>query len=104
MLIYIDLVVKYGAYGLIAILCFVIFLLTRWIINNHIHGLGEQIEKLDGKLTGIGKSLDAEKITRDAKDEEQGKDIVKIQKDIEYMGKDIKRIDDKISKYFNGAR
>jgi len=102
MFAYIELLVKYGAYGLIAILCFVIYLLAKWIINNHIEALKEAIKKVDLKITGIGKSLDDEKIKRELKDEEQGKELVKITKDIEYMRKDVDRIDGKMQKYLNG--
>lgn len=98
----IELVIKYGAYGLILVLCIVIFLLVRWILGNHIESLKTAIADVDKRVKGIGESLDKERIARDTKDEEQGKDIVKIQKDIEYMSKDIKRVDDKVSKYFNG--
>jgi hypothetical protein len=102
MLYYIEFIIKYGSYGLITILCFVIYLLAKWILNNHIEALKESIKKIDLKITGIGKSLDDEKVKRELKDEEQGKELVAIGKDIEYMTKDIKRIDDKYSRYFNG--
>jgi len=101
MLIYIDLLVKYGAYGLIAILCFVIFTLTRWIIGNHIESLKVLIADVDRTVKALHKRLDEEEVVRDKKDEEQGKQLVAIGKDIEYMTKDIKRIDDKYSRYFN---
>ena len=114
MLFYIDFIIKYGSYGLITILAIVIIVLTRWIIFNHLAGISKailetknsltlKIEDVDRTIKALHKRLDEEELMRDKKDEEQGKELVAIQKDIEYISKDIKRIDDKISRY-NGRQ
>jgi hypothetical protein len=113
MLYYIEFIIKYGSYGLITILAIVIIILTRWIIFNHLAGISKailetknlllvKIEDVDRTVKALHKRLDEEEIVRDKKDEEQGKQLVAVGKDIEYMTKDIKRIDDKYSRYFNG--
>ena len=99
MLIYIDFLIKYGSYGLITILALIIFFLSRWIVNNHLASIKLMIGDVDRTVKALHKRLDEEEIVRDKKDEEQGKEIVAIQKDIEYISKDIKRIYDKTNRY-----
>lgn len=112
---YIEFLIKYGSYGLITILCIVIFLLTRWIVNNHLASISKaivetknsltlKIEDVDRTVKALHKRLDEEEVMRDRKDEEQGKELVGIAKDIEYISKDVKRIDDKVGRYLNGGK
>ena len=114
MIMYIDFIIKYGSYGLITILCIVIFLLTRWIVYNHLASISKaivetknsltlKIEDVDRTVKALHKRLDEEEVKRDKKDEEQGKELVSITKDIEYISKDIKRIDEKLIRY-NGRQ
>jgi len=102
MLYYIEFLIKYGSYGLITILALIIFFLARWIVNNHLASIKLMIGDVDRTVKALHVRLDKEENKRNDKDEEQGKELVSIKKDIEYMSKDIKRIDEKYGRYFNG--